>query len=296
MLVRFIVTGLLSLAPTTPRSRQVVSSHHTATVAVNPFVRRPIEHTRYRRRVLAADMVAVPTRGRVFTRSRRVRLGDVSPGGRLRLDAFACYLQDISNDDTRDAEFDDIMGWVVRRTVVVVEQFARLAEVVEAQTFCSGTGSRWAERRVSVRGDEGAVMEAATLWVHVDLDTLRPKVLSPEFFACFGESAAGRTVRARLSHAEPPADAERRPWTLRYVDYDVLGHMNNAAYWAVVEEELGRRRDLRAPLRAELEFRNAVERGHQVDVITEPIDGGVAVWLVGDTGMVHASARLTVAR
>jgi acyl-ACP thioesterase len=250
--------------------------------------------------VLAVDLVALPLQGRIFTRRRRVRLGDVSPGGRLRLDAFARYLQDVSNDDTRDADYPDIMGWVVRRTVVVVERFARLGEMVELRTFCSGTGSRWAERRVSVRGDEGAIMEAATIWVHVDLDNGRPKVLPPEFFALFGESAAGRTVRARLAHPDPPASAEVGPWPVRYVDYDVLGHMNNAAYWAVVEEELDHRRELRAPLRAELEFRNAVERGHQVgvvtDVVADVVADGVTIWLVGDGGVVHASARLTVAR
>lgn len=281
---------------TTPRGRQVVPSHHTVATSVNPFVCGGAERARYRQWVLAADLVAVPTKGRVFARSRRVRLGDVSPGGRLRLDAFACYLQDVSNDDTRDADYSDVMGWVVRRTVVVVERFARLGEVVEASTFCSGTGSRWAERRVVVRGEEGAVMDAATIWVHVDLDTVRPKVLPPEFFALFGEAAAGRTVRARLSHPEPPPDAEIRPWPVRYVDFDVLGHMNNAAYWAVVEEELDRRRELRAPLRAELEFRNAVERGHRVGVITDTLDDGVAIWLVGDGGAVHASAQLTVPR
>jgi acyl-ACP thioesterase len=246
--------------------------------------------------VLAEDLVALPSHGRIFARQRRVRLGDVSPGGRLRLDAFARYLQDVSNDDTRDAEYPDIMGWVVRRTVVVVERFARLGEIVDARTFCSGTGSRWAERRVSVQGEEGAVMEAATIWVHVDLETGRPKVLPPDFFALYGETAAGRTVRARLVHPDPPDGAEVQPWPVRYVDYDVLAHMNNAAYWAVVEEELDRRRELRAPMRAEVEFRNAVERGHEVGVITEAIEDGVAMWLVGDTGAVHASARVTVAR
>ncbi len=273
-----------------------MSSHHNVPAFVNPFVGRAVELTRYRRGVPAEDLVALPAQGRTFARRRRVRLGDVSPGGRLRLDAFARYLQDVSNDDTRDADYPDIMGWVVRRTVVVVERFARLGEIVEACTFCSGTGSRWAERRVSVQGEDGAAMEAATIWVHVDLETGRPKVLPSEFFALYGESAAGRTVRARLVHPEPPAGAEIRPWPVRYVDYDVLAHMNNAVYWAVVEEELGRRRELRAPLRAEVEFRNAVERGHEVGVITEAIDAGVAMWLVGDGGTVHATARLTVAR
>ena len=39
----------------------------------------------------------------MYQASRRVRLGDASPRGRLRLDACARYLQDIANDDSRDA-------------------------------------------------------------------------------------------------------------------------------------------------------------------------------------------------
>ena len=50
----------------------------------------------------AGILVPVPGRGRVYTASRRVRLGDADPGGRLRLDAIARYVQDVSDDDTRD--------------------------------------------------------------------------------------------------------------------------------------------------------------------------------------------------
>jgi hypothetical protein len=49
------------------------------------------------------EMVGPPSAGRTFAGRRRVRLGDCSPGGRLRLDAAARYVQDLSDDDTRDA-------------------------------------------------------------------------------------------------------------------------------------------------------------------------------------------------
>ena len=45
----------------------------------------------------------LPSAGRTFTGERIVRLGDVSPAGRLRLDAVARYLQDIATDDAVDA-------------------------------------------------------------------------------------------------------------------------------------------------------------------------------------------------
>ena len=79
-----------------------------------------------------------------------------------------------------------------------------VGEQLVLRTFCSGTGGRWAERRVQVRGDQGGAVEAVSLWVHVDLATGRPTPLTPRFFDLYRDAAGGRTVRARLVHPEPP--------------------------------------------------------------------------------------------
>jgi acyl-ACP thioesterase len=236
------------------------------------------------------DHVTLPPApgGRVFTGRRRVRLGDASPGGRLRFDALARHLQDVSNDDTRDARLHDD-GWVVRRTTVDVRRFPMLGEEVELRTFCSGTGRRWAERRVAVAGVDGGAVDAASLWVHVDTATGRPAPLSPHFYELYGSAAGGRTVTARLHHPDPPSGPTARRWPTRFVDFDVVGHMNNAAYWCPVEEELARRRDLRAPLRAEVEFRAGIDPGDDVDVAVQDGEGDLRLWLLRD-GMVAASA------
>ena len=42
-----------------------------------------------------------------------------------------------------------------RRTALRVDQAPVIGEELVLQTFCSGTGGRWAERRVRVRGDRG---------------------------------------------------------------------------------------------------------------------------------------------
>jgi acyl-ACP thioesterase len=70
-----------------------------------------------------SDLVPLPAHGRRFSADRPVRLGDVSPRGRLRLDAVVRYLQDTSSDDTADSALEDADGWVVRRTVVEVSTF-----------------------------------------------------------------------------------------------------------------------------------------------------------------------------
>ena len=88
-----------------------------------------------------AVLVVRPSSGRVFDGARRVRLADVSPAGRLRLDAAARFLQDLSADDTADAALPDAEAWVVRKTVIEVAAFPRYLEPLELATWCSGTGS-----------------------------------------------------------------------------------------------------------------------------------------------------------
>ena len=243
---------------------------------------------------MPVELVSVPDEGRVFTTIRRVRLGDASPGGRLRLDAVARMLQDISDDDTRSAGFDDAAGWVVRRTTLHIDRFPTYLEVLHARTWCSATGGRWAERRVELSGESGGVVEAATLWVHLDPSTLRPLALPTRFHEIFGESTGGRTVRSTLHHRPLPTDiGPPRPFPLRFSDFDVMGHMNNANYWAAIEEELARRRDLRAPVRAEVEYREAIDPGAAVDVYVCDADTSFELWLAErGSSRVYASARV----
>jgi acyl-ACP thioesterase len=237
-------------------------------------------------------MVALPSVGRTFSAPRLVRLGDVSPDGRLRLDAVARYLQDIATDDAVDAGLKSALAWVVRRTVIRVERTAGFREPLTLTTFASGYGRSWAERRTQIRGERGASLDAAALWVSVDPASGRPTPLNDGFVEVYGQAVAGRRVRARLHHPDPTPGLDRTPWAMRATDFDALDHVNNAVYWAIVEEHLARRPDLRAPMLVEVEHRNAVERDHEVDVVAraEP-DGGLVLWFVDDDS-VYASARV----
>lgn len=133
------------------------------------------------------------------------------------------------------------------------------------------------------RRERGGAIQATALWVHVDLQTGRPKRLPPDFDRVYGEAAAGRTVTARLDHDDPPASSGTVAWPARFSDFDVLGHVNNAVYWAVVEEHL----DLIAPVTVVLEYRGGIDRGQSAEVVVE----GDSLWIVAD-GSVAASARI----
>jgi acyl-ACP thioesterase len=237
-------------------------------------------------RIASSLLVERPESGRTYSGTRSVRLGDVSPKGRLRLDALARYLQDVANDDASEALGDDAMAWVVRRTAVSIERFPVFREPLTLTTWASGIGGRWAERRTSVVGERGGRIEAASLWVHVDLATGRPKKLVPSFVDVYGEAAGGREISARLAHGTVPPDAARRAWTPRFADFDVVGHVNNAIYWAMVEEHM----DVAAPTTIELEFRGGIDRGQHVEIAAAPDDR--ALWMLAD-GVVAASAQVT---
>lgn len=239
-------------------------------------------------------MVPVPGEGRTFSRERRVRWGDATVSGRLRLDGAARYLQDVSNDDTRDAGHDPAAPWVVRKTTIEIHQPARVGELVTATTFSGGHGSRWAERRTSLVGDLGGRIEAASIWVHVNADTGMPARLTPEFHATYDVAAGGRSVSARLALPPVPPEAAARPWPLRATDLDGLGHVNNAATWEAVEDELARLR-LR-PLVATMEYHDAIEPTETVTLRSDltPELSRLSVWLEVAT-KVRAAAEVVLA-
>jgi acyl-ACP thioesterase len=192
-------------------------------------------------------------------------------------------LQDLSADDTADAALEDAEAWVVRKTVIEVTAFPRYLEPLELATWCSGTGSHWAERRISIQGERGGAIEAATTWVHIDLESGRPTRIPAGFDDLYGEAHGGRKVKARLDHPDPPdGEHDGFAWPLRFSDFDVLDHVNNAACWQIVEQALSERRDLRAPLTAEVQHRTAIERGADVQVKTRASDRAVSLWVVAD--------------
>lgn len=224
---------------------------------------------------------------RVFSSRRRIRLSDMDAGGRLRLDAVARYLQDVAGDDVEDAGWGSGEHvWIVRRTAIEVVSPFDGDERVELATWCSGTGASAAGRRTTLTGDRGGRIETETVWIHLDRAG-RPLRLAPRFFEVYGPAAAGRKVSTRLGLPDPPADAERRPWQLRAADVDILGHVNNAAYWAAVEEALDG-----PPSRAVLEYRRPLDLADDVELLRAPHGGGFLLGFAagGDVRAVAAVA------
>jgi acyl-ACP thioesterase len=234
------------------------------------------------------EIVPAPGVGRLFEQTQRPGLADAAPGGRVRLDALARWLQDVAHADVSDAGVGDRAVWVVRRARMQVARFPRFGEAATVRTFSSGLGRMWAERRTTVTNAAGALVEAVALWVHLDPQSGRPVPLTDEELELYRASSAGRQVKARLRHPAPPPDgwARARPWSFRCTELDLAGHVNNAAYWSVLEEELLAGPEPEA-IDVELEFRTPAQPG-RFSVLAD----GARRWVVADGGEVHASFAL----
>jgi len=171
-------------------------------------------------------------------------------------DAIARFLQDAGNDDTDDAGLSEFgLAWVARRATIEIPAAPKPRELLEISTWCSGTGRRWAERSTRFRGDHGGQVNASVVWIHIDPETGRPSSWGEGFADNYLEATQGRRVDAKLRHEQAVLDdAVTQPWRFRRTDMDAFGHVNNAAYLALLEEVWGDGQ-LNEPSRIEIEWR-----------------------------------------
>ena len=214
---------------------------------------------------LGHEWVPIPLQGRTFAETRRVRLTDMDPRGRLRLDAVARFLQEVAIDDVEETGWGapDHLWFVRRMRIDVLEPFVADREV-ELVTWCSGLATIAAGRRWSLTGDRGGRIEVDSVWIHLDADQRPSRITRFEPYAL---AAGDRRVSARPELPEPPADGPRSPWPLRASDIDLHGHVNNTVYWQAIEHVLlGAGPDLGRPLRARLEFREPLDLGDHLEL------------------------------
>jgi len=242
-------------------------------------------------------LTPLPESGRKFSTSRKVRLGDVTPKGRVRLDAVARYLQDIATDDSLDGNYSEPHSWVVRRTAMWVTSFPKYLDKIELTTWCGALGSHWAERRTQIKCAGAVAIDAASLWVRVDFKTMKPVALSQDLIDLLSSATNGRKISSRLEIGRTlPELTSNNPttqdWPIRFSDMDAVGHLNNAAYWEVLEEYLGANSGKRAPLRATVEHHGAVDPGDKVKIVTQNLDGRIILRHVLDGNEVAAVTEL----
>ena len=168
---------------------------------------------------------------------QRVRLGDVTPRRRLRLDAVARYLQDVASDDGDDADLPAGRGWILRsrrsRRRPAPEP-GRERDVRDAlHRTRAGLALGRAHDRHRRRGGHRTAVTSRAIWVYVDLTTRCAPRLAGRVLRGVRRRRAGAPGAALASPCPSSIPGPTRaPWPLRRTDIDVYQHVNNANYWA----------------------------------------------------------------
>lgn len=246
----------------------------------------------------SGELPARPVGARAYSQLRTPGFADCAPSGRVRLDAIACWLQDVAYADVEDAGLAGVAVWVVRRTRIQVHRFPRFGERFSLTTFCSGLGRMWAERGTEItrEGESAPDVSASSLWVHLDSERWVPTPLTESEINAYTGAKSQPKVSARLRHLTPEPGARlARSWTFRATECDIADHINNAAYWAPLEEEL-----LAGPagglglesgpageperLDVEIEYRAPAQPGAKRVLAADD-----RRWIVGENDELHAS-------
>ena len=235
-------------------------------------------------------LVPRPSSGRTFRTQYRIRLSDMDASGRLRLDAIARYLQDAATDDVEETGWGAPEHlWVLRSVRIDVLVPLLDDRSVDVVTWGSSFSALAAGRRWSLVGNAGGSIEVDSTWIHLGPDA-RPARIG-EGFDGYAEAAGGRVASTKLTLA-PPAGGSRAKWPLRTTDVDLMGHVNNAAYWAAIEHRLAALdHDLRRPLRGQLDYRHPIDLGEKVELVEDARDSRYSVAFSVDD-VVKAVARV----
>jgi len=155
--------------------------------------------------------------------------------------------------------------WVLRHVRIEVVTPAIEDDHVQLTTWCSGTAAVAAGRRMSLSGDRGGRVEIESAWIHLGPDARPARIVD---FGLYADAAGDRAASTRLELPVPRSDGTGAPWPLRVTDVDVLGHVNNAAYWHAVEQRLlASGLDPLRPMRARLDHRHAIDLQDDLELV-----------------------------
>ncbi|WP_051092709.1 acyl-ACP thioesterase domain-containing protein [Jongsikchunia kroppenstedtii] len=258
---------------------------------------------------------------RFFERDYKLRTDTVDQSMRLRLDGTARFLQDIANENIEVAEFTDTDPfWIVRRTVIdVVEPISWPGEL-HLSRWCSSMSTRWTNMRVTVTAQHQTNpfnpeprptgrIESEAFWINVNEQGM-PSRLSDIAIEFLSRTTEEHRLRWKSMNPAPlpeasdgvdgsPAD---RLHPLRITDFDPFKHLNNAAYWEPVEEELLDHPDItKGRFRAVIEYLRAIDYagGHEAITIRRRREGDqLRMWLLipGADGELVVASTVTVTK
>jgi medium-chain acyl-[acyl-carrier-protein] hydrolase len=185
-------------------------------------------------------------------------------------------------------------SWVLNRIAVAIERYPRPDEALRVETWSSGIRGFKGFRDFRVYDSrEQTILSASSLWLYVSMQSkviVRvPREVTEGFPVC--AEGAWCPELEKLPFEPPTPDARTIPITLRYSDFDVNEHVNNAAYLDFVQTALALTGRSMGPRRVQLKYAKGIPAETEgIDVRIETlatmtrfsIEGGGAIFALGE--------------
>lgn len=186
--------------------------------------------------------------------------------------------------------------WVLNRIAVAVRRYPKFDDALRVETWSSGIRGFKGYREFRVFDTAGEeVIVGSSLWIYVSAKTSSIVRVPREVADGFPQRDGG-VFHPDLEKWEPasPPETSKVRVTLRYSDFDVNRHVNNAAYLDLVQTALSETGSTVRPREVRVKFAKAIPEGcGAVDVKVGRTAGEADVWLFGveDDGVVFASGE-----
>lgn len=197
-----------------------------------------------------------------FTLSAVVSYWDVDREQRLTLGGVFKLLQEaaIKHADRYDLGAKAMVAhggsWVLNRIVTVINRYPRYEEAVTVRTWSAGIRGFRGYRDLRLYCGDELVLSASSLWLYVDLRTKSlarvPAALAERF--PIGEAEMFCADLDRRRYEAPGERAVASAVSLRYGDFDGNAHLNNTAYFDVLQTALHRQGHPARPREIEVQF------------------------------------------
>lgn len=248
-----------------------------------------------------------------YTADYRVRTGDIDQDMRVRLDGIARYLQDVANDNIAALPFADTDPfWIIRRTVIDVIEPITWPSDFTVERWCSALSTRWTNMRVRINAVSetnrfnsevrpNGLIETEAFWINMTESGLPARIsdLAMETLEAMTDEHRLRWKAMNPGKAPDAADLDLpdREHVLRITDFDPFKHLNNAAYFEAVEDELVAHPDLLAkPHRAVIEYLRPIRPNTRVTIRRQRVGDTLFLWVMtpDDAGALQVAASVSV--
>jgi acyl-ACP thioesterase len=171
-------------------------------------------------------------------------------------------------------------SWVLNRLAVELTRYPRRDEPIHVTTWSTGVHTFKGHREFRVHSGDELLLSASSLWLWIDLRT-RTLTRVPDGLAKLFPVGSGtppfQTDIDHIRHMPPSAAASALSLDVRYSDQDANGHVNNTAFFDLLQTALLRRGFSPQPHRLEIQFLKEIPADTTaVDVRLEARDHAVA--------------------